>query len=244
MEGGTRDGYHQKMKIGCVPYDHAKPFAKAWEGSQPMWAHPKELARRLWEGEVDLALVPVWEALTRPGTRVLEGVAIGSKGEVRSVGVFHDRPLPECRFIQLTPHSATSVQLWKLLSKHLGISLAEKNPADARLLIGDVALEEWNRRSGQGVLDLGRAWTDWTGKPFVFAVWALGPNFRPNPQELDRFRAACRVGIEKRAELAGDKREEEYLTRCIRYGLGAEEKEGVVEFARRSGLEQVEIEWV
>ena len=232
------------LRIGCVPYGHAKPFAKAWAGKEPVWAHPRELAGKLWLGEVDLALVPVWEVLTRPGTRVLEGVAIGSKGEVRSVGVFHDRPLPECRAIQLTPHSATSVQLWKLLAQHRGILLQEKNPADARLLIGDVALEEWNRRQGQGVLDLGKAWTDWTQKPFVFAVWALGPHVRPAPAELDRFRGDCEEGIRRRAELVGDEREREYLTRCIRYGLGSEEKEGLAEFARRSGLTQVGIEWV
>lgn len=232
------------MKIGCVPYGHAKPFAKAWEGSEPVWAHPKELARKLWAGEVDLALVPVWEVLIRPGTRVLEGVAIGSYGEVRSVGVFHDRPLPECQSIELTPHSATSVQLWRLVAGHLRISLTEKTPADARLLIGDAALEEWNQRKRQGVLDLGRAWTDWTGKPFVFAVWALGPEASPERAELSQFRSACREGIEKRAELAGDNREKEYLTRCIRYGLGPDEKEGLVEFARRSGVAEVEIEWV
>jgi len=244
VEGGKWGGYHEKMKIGCVPYGHARPFAKAWEGSEPVWAHPKELAQKLWAGEVDLALVPVWEVLTRSGTRVLEGVAIGSKGEVRSVGVFHDQPLPECRSIQLTPHSATSVQLWKLLAQHLGISLAEKNPADARLLIGDVALEEWNRRNGQGVLDLGRAWTEWTGKPFVFAVWAFGPKVRLEPADLDRFREAFREGIGRRAGLAGDEKEKEYLTRCIRYGLGPEEKDGLAEFAKRGGLGKVDIAWV
>ena len=162
------------MKIGCVPYRHAQPFAAAWAGQEPVWAHPKELAKKLWAGEVDLALVPVWEVLNRSGTRVLDGVAIGSRGEVRSVGVFHDQPLADCRSIQLTPHSATSVQLWKLLAQHLGISWVEKTPADARLLIGDVALEEWSRRNGQGVLDLGRVWTKWTGKPLPSSAAETG----------------------------------------------------------------------
>lgn len=232
------------MKIGCVPYGHAKPFAAAWEGKEPVWAHPKELARKLWAGEVDLALVPVWEVLNRPGTRVLEGVAIGSKGEVRSVGVFHDRPLAECRTIELTPHSATSVQLWKLVASHQGIHWVEKEGGDARLRIGDEALEEWACRGGKGVLDLGRAWTEWTGKPFVFAVWALGPKARIDPAALDRFRGACLEGVEKRAELAQDEREKEYLTRCIQYGLDSEEKEGLAEFAKRAGVGKVAIEWI
>jgi len=232
------------MKVGCVPYGHAKPFARAWEGSEPVWAHPTDLARKLWNGDVDLALVPIWEVLSRPGVRVLDGVAIGSKGPVRSVGVFHDRPIADCETIEITPHSATSVRLWKLIAKHRGISLLEKKPADVRLLIGDVALEEWNRRAGQGVLDLGQAWTDWTGKPFVFAVWALNPKAQPSQGELDRFREACRRGIDRRAELARDEGEKEYLTRCIRYELDREEKEGAEEFAARAGLGGVEIQWV
>lgn len=232
------------MKIGCVPYGHAKPFARAWEGGEPAWAHPKELAQRLWAGEVDMALVPVWEVLSRPGVRVLEGVAIGSKGEVRSVGVFHDRPLQECQTIEITPHSSTSVQLWRLVAQHQNITWEEKEPADARLLIGDEALHEWKRQAGQGVLDLGQAWTDWTGKPFVFAVWALNPKAQPDPGELDRFRAACRRGIDRRAELARDEGEKEYLIHCIRYELGREEKAGAKEFAARAGLSGVEIQWV
>jgi chorismate dehydratase len=232
------------MKIGCVPYGHAKPFAAAWEGSEPTWGHPKELARKLWAGDLDLALVPVWEVLNRPGTRVLEGVAIGSKGEVRSVGVFHDRPLVDCRTINLTPHSATSVQLWQLVASHQGIRLTEKKGGDAQLRIGDEALEEWNRRDGQRVLDLGKAWTDWTGKPFVFAVWAFHPKTRIGPTEVNRFREACHQGIERRADLARDERQREYLTRCIRYGLSSEEKQGLEEFARKSGLEKVQIQWV
>lgn len=232
------------MKIGCVPYGHAKPFAGVWKGSEPTWAHPKELARKLWAGEVDLALVPVWEVLVRPGTRVVDGVAIGSKGEVRSVGLFHDRPLADCRTVEITPHSATSVQLWKLVASHRRISLEEKKPADARLLIGDMALEEWNRRRGQGVLDLGLAWTEWTGKPFVFAVWALSPKAQPEPGELDRFREVCRRGVDRRVELARDDGEKEYLTGCIRYELGGEEKAGLEEFAARAGLGGVGIRWV
>lgn len=232
------------MRIGCVPYGHAKPFAGAWKSQEPIWEHPKELARKLWRGEVDLALIPVWEVLARADVRVLDGVAIGSRGEVRSVGVFYDRPLAECRTIQLTPHSVTSVQLWKLVAKHRGILLAEQTPGDARLLIGDEALEEWNRKKGQGVLDLGLAWTEWTGKPFVFAVWALGPQARISQGELDQFRQACRQGILQRGDWAKNPGEKEYLTQCIRYELGPEEKEGLGEFARRAGLGKVTAQWV
>ena len=232
------------MKIGCVPYGHAKPFGGAWGGKEPVWAHPKELTEKLQSGEVDLALVPVWDVLQRSGVRVLDGVAIGSKGEVRSVGVFCDKPLSQCRSIRLTSHSVTSVQLWRLVAAHKGLRLVEEEHGEATLLIGDEALAAWNLRHGSGVLDLGQAWTDWTGKPFVFAVWALGPNARIATDELDRFREACLQGIKRRGELAVDEREREYLLRCIRYGLGPEEKSGLMEFSRRAGLAKAEIAWV
>ena len=233
------------MKIGCVPYDHAKPFAEGWKAEEVIWDHPKELVSRLNAGEVDLALVPVWEILTGPIYRVVDGLAVGSRGEVRSVAVFHDKPLVECRGISLTPHSMSSVQLWRVVSKEaLGLRLEEREDGEARLRIGDEALQEWTERKGRGVTDLGKAWWDWIGKPFVFAVWAMRDGFRPNAGEVEKFRQSCLSGIAKRAELAEGELEKEYLTKCIRYELGREEKEGMAEFAKRSGVAMRRIEYL
>lgn len=209
-----------------------------------MWAHPKELAEKLSAGELDLALVPVWEVLVNPGYRVIDGVAVGSKGEVRSVAVFHDKPLEECGNITLTKHSMTSVQLWRIVAERMKLKIQEREGGEARLLIGDEALLEWRKKKGQGVMDLGKAWWDWTGKPFVFAVWAVGPKSRVDLEDLDKFRKACWAGIAKRGDVAEGEEEKEYLTKCIQYGLGKEEKEGMMEFAQRSGLGKVDIEWV
>ncbi|NBS79947.1 hypothetical protein EBS57_09160 [bacterium] len=233
------------MRIGCVPYDHAKPFAGGWGAGQVVWDHPKELVSRLKAGEVDVALVPVWEVLTGGPYRVVDGLAVGSRGEVRSVAVFHDKPLAECGGISLTPHSMSSVQLWRVLSRGaMNLRLEEREDGEARLRIGDEALREWTERRGRGVTDLGKAWWDWTGKPFVFAVWAVREGFRPNAGEVEKFREECWAGIARRAELAEGELEREYLTRCIQYGLGREEKEGMAEFARRSGVEMRRIEYL
>ncbi|NDE85872.1 MAG: hypothetical protein EB056_07635 [Verrucomicrobia bacterium] len=232
------------MKIGCVPYGHAKPFSGAWADGEVVWDHPKELVGRLRSGEVDVALVPVWEVLTNPGYRVIDGLAVGSRGEVRSVAVFADQPLEACREISLTQNSLTSVQLWKVIAeKKLKLQLRESESGQARLLIGDEALREWERRKGRGVTDLGQVWFEWTGKPFVFAVWALRSGWK-GAEEIEKFRRACRAGIERRADLAENEGEREYLTECIRYGLGEEEKEGMMEFARQAGIREVRVEWV
>ncbi len=233
------------MRIGCVPYDHAKPFGVRWKVEEVVWDHPKELVGRLKRGEVDLALVPVWEILTGSSYRVVDGLAVGSRGEVRSVAVFHDKPLVECGGISLTPHSMSSVQLWRVVSKGAwGLRLEEREDGEARLRIGDEALREWTERKGRGVTDLGKAWWDWTGKPFVFAVWAMREGFRPNVGEVEKFREGCLAGIAKRAELAEGEMEKEYLTKCIRYELGVEEKEGIREFAKRSGVAMRKIEYL
>ena len=54
----------------------------------------------------------------------------------------------------------------------------------------------------------------------------------------------CLAGIAKRAELAEGDLEKEYLTKCIRYELGREEKEGMAEFAARSGMPMRKIEYL
>ena len=60
------------MRVGCVPYDHAKPFSGGWKRGDVVWGHPRELVEKLRMGELDMALVPVWEVLTRAGYRVVD----------------------------------------------------------------------------------------------------------------------------------------------------------------------------
>ena len=233
------------MRIGCVPYDHAKPFAGGWGKGDVVWDHPKGLVGRLKRSEVDLALIPVWEVLTGGPYRVVDGLAVGSRGEVRSVAVFHEKPLAECRGVQLSPHSMSSVQLWRVISKGAwGLEMEERQDGEARLKIGDEALREWRKKGGHGLSDLGAAWWEWTQKPFVFGVWAMRQGYVAGSGEIEKFRNECNHGIERRGELVQGQFEREYLTKCIRYELGQEEKDGMAEFAKRSGVEMPKIEYI
>ena len=93
--------------------------------------------------------------------------------------------------------------------------------------MGEVAWGGGKKSGGKGLTDLGSVWWSWTGKPFVFGVWAMRHDFRPKAGEVEKFREGCLAGIQQRGEKAADDFEKEYVTKCIRYELGAEEKEGM-----------------
>ncbi|MEO0588745.1 MAG: MqnA/MqnD/SBP family protein, partial [Planctomycetota bacterium] len=88
-------------------------------------------------------------------------------------------------------------------------------------------------------LDLGAAWQQWTGLPFVFACWAgrAGDEVGWIAERLDRVRAD---NAPRRLELARALAEghawpldlaEAYLTRVLRYEIGPRELAGMRRFA-------------
>ena len=76
-------------------------------------------------------------------------------------------PFPQIRSIAVTPESATSVVLARvLLPNATHVPLGEE--ADAKLLIGDAALRS-AFEDPTPHYDLGKLWLDKTGLPMVFA---------------------------------------------------------------------------
>jgi len=146
---------------------------------------PSECARHLKSGQVDVGLIPVIEYQRIPGLRVVEGISIASKREVRSVLFVSRKPLRQIRTVALDTSSRTSVALLRiLLSEFHGLRNIEFNEAppipramlddhDAALVIGNPALQI--AFDGLHVYDLAREWNRFTGLPFVFAFWAVRP---------------------------------------------------------------------
>src|SRR5437762_7804138 len=132
---------------------------------------PTELNRRLIAGELDTAPISSIEYARHADIlRLLPRLCVSSEGAVDSIQLVSRVPLDEIRSVAVTPESATSVVLTKvLLPEARHVPLGE--PADAKLLIGDAALksafEDPTRHH-----DLGRLWLERTGLPMVFAVWA------------------------------------------------------------------------
>jgi chorismate dehydratase len=163
-------------------------------------ADPADLAVMIREGELDLAPIPAIEYARHADDLVLlPDIAISSDGEVQSILLISKVPVEDLdgRTVALTKASRTSQVLARiLLAKRWGVTcdyvempsdLGEMmRDADAALLIGDDALRAyWHEFPGLTKHDLGSAWTDWTGLPMVYAVWAVRRSFaEEHPEQV------------------------------------------------------------
>ena len=168
------------FRVGSVPYLNAVPVTRGLE-DEILFVTPSKLANMLRRDELDAALVSVTEVLFNDRYDVLDGVAIASLGEVKSVFVAHRYPLAEIQEIFCDAASLTSVNLLKVLLAERGLK-AELIPlpdyeiapsCGAVLLIGDRAIDFLRSGYEHQIWDLGAAWFELTKLPFVYAVWAL-----------------------------------------------------------------------
>lgn len=143
---------------------------------------PSKCAAALQAGDADIGIIPAAAYATIPDLIVLPGVAIAARRAVRSILLVSRVPLPAIRNVALDSSSLTSVALTKVLfgkgfagrpnfrdmEPNLEAMLSE---CDAGLLIGDPALQV--DRSRYQIYDLAEEWIRLTGRPFVFAFWAV-----------------------------------------------------------------------
>lgn len=241
------------FRVGSVPYLNAVPLTRGIE-DQVQFVPPALLGTMLRDGKLDAALLSVTEALFHPGYDILDGICIGSLGEVKSVYLAHTGPLEEVAQVHLDPASLTSVNLLKVLLAEKGlrpdfIPLLDYDPElmpDNVLLIGDPAIRYRRTRPEREFWDLGAAWMEMTGLPFVYAVWVLRRD--KDTSDLRRIlREARDFGRETLEDIIRDRSDfdeafrRDYLGWHIHYHLGEDEKRGLARFAellrRHSGRE-------
>src|SRR5690242_13293173 len=102
------------FRVGSVRYLNAVPLTRGLE-DQIVFATPSELAKMLRSDELDAALVSVTEVLFSDRYDILDGIAIASLGEVKSVLLAHRKPIEEAREIFCDTASLTSVNLLRVL---------------------------------------------------------------------------------------------------------------------------------
>jgi chorismate dehydratase len=176
------------LRISAISYLNTAPLMWDFEHGEQgrnfdiSYTLPSACARALEAGTADIGIIPAAAYAQIPGLQVLPGVAIASRRAVRSILLVSKVPVEKIRTIALDTSSLTSVALTKILfEKWLGggrsFTAMEPNldqmlaTNDAGLLIGDPALQV--DRSRYLTIDLAEEWIRHTGKPFVFAFWAI-----------------------------------------------------------------------
>ena len=258
----------KRVRLGAVGYLNARPLVYGLERSPRFdvrYDVPSECARLLHAHEIDVGLIPSIEYLRGAPYAIVPDLAIASRGPVASVAIFTTKPIREVTSIALDTSSRTSVALVSVLCARrfriqprlesfgpdLGEMLAH---CDAALVIGDNALflstivDESivdksairNPQSAIEKLDLGEAWTELTGLPFVWAFWAGRPDALC-AADVEALQRARDEGVRRPEELArqylagAPERQEagaRYLRQNIQYYLGSEELEGLRTFYR------------
>jgi chorismate dehydratase len=144
---------------------------------------PSACAAALAAGEADIGIIPAFAYAEIPGLAILPNIAIASKDRVRSILLVSKKPIEDVQTVATDSSSRTSVALLQVLftrfyggsrqlTPHQPRLAAMLHQHDAALLIGDSALKV-QAESGYHTYDLAHVWHRLTGKPFVFAFWAV-----------------------------------------------------------------------
>lgn len=182
------DTYMRRLRISAISYLNTAPlmwdFQQGTAGAdfEISYTIPSQCAAALRAGTADIGIIPAAAYTSIPDLVILPGVAIASRQPVRSILLASRVPLEKIRTVAVDTSSMTSVALTKVLFERFWgggrkffpmapeiASMLEKY--DAGLVIGDPALQI--DRSKYETYDLAEEWIRFTGKPFVFAFWAV-----------------------------------------------------------------------
>jgi len=261
VPGQSVSNDRRRLRIGAVTYLNARPLtfclARLAPDAQITVDLPSWLADGLVAKRLDVALVPSIEYARHPGSRIVSDACVACDGPVRSVKLYGRVPVEQIRTLALDEGSRTSAALARILLKErfdleprlqplpIGV-LLEDCTADATLLVGDRGMLPPVGRF-EFIWDLGQQWWEWTGLPFVFAMWVARPNV--NLRWADEVLTAARdEGIARLEEIAraqapavGLPQEEclSYLRDNVEFHLHDRQREGLqwfYELAGRHGL--------
>ena len=249
----------RRLCLAAVSFLNARPVTHGIEqgllGADRFdlrFAEPSRCAAAVAAGEADLGLMPIASyASSAEELRVVPGIAIASRGPVRTVVLVGQVRWEEMTAIALDGASRTSQMLLRLLSKERGLhpdfaEVVHEQIADAvsgtrgALIIGDLGLHIEGRF--RHVYDLGEQWHNLVGLPFVYAVWAGRPGV-VSIEDVALLQESLQLGLQRRAEIGrawaldngvDPSVGENYLLENIRHRLGSDEISGATAFLARS----------
>lgn len=253
----------ERLRIGGVSYLNSKPLLEDLPGLLPeadvRLDFPSRLADDLSAGRLDVALIPSVEYFRGKNYEIVSDACVAARGPVLSVKLYTRKPWGEIRTLALDQGSRTSATLVRiLLAERYGVfpdlqplplgNTTRDTDADAILLIGDRAMFPPEEKF-LATWDLAEEWFEWTGLPFVFAMWVARPNIMNHHLDVESALETARDrGVERLEHIA--QREapllglplpmvEKYLKDNLHYRMESAERSGLrwfYELAVRNGL--------
>jgi chorismate dehydratase len=221
----------RRVKVSLISYLNTSPFVYGLKHSEVSeyidirYDTPADCAVRLLNRDADLGIVPSATLTSLPDRKIISNYCIGANGAVRSVALYSNRPPAETETLYLDFESRTSVLLARLLAEYHWkltpevrplTSLDEVDPSRddaAYVLIGDKTFEFDGRFVHK--TDLAKEWKEFTGEPFVFALWtAVTPL---SPVFVSMFNEALARGVNNIPAAIGEHRHVINYTDAIKY---------------------------
>jgi chorismate dehydratase len=235
----------KRIQVSLVSYSNTLPFSYGihigdLKSELLIWEdYPSLSSRRVYNEDVDIALVPVGALPQLKKYNIFGRYCIGAVGKVDSVILFSNTEIEKIKSIKLDYQSTTSNKLLQILCKEYW-KIAPKfettnagyeatiTDDDGGLIIGDRAFTAKNKFKYQ--YDLAEAWMQFTGLPFVFAVWVNISDIEP--AKLDELNHCFEIGVGKIADVCKKHHELEfdlldYLSNKISYPFDAEKRKGL-----------------
>jgi chorismate dehydratase len=241
-----------KIKVAAVSYLNTKPLLYGirrhaiLKKIELVEGHPAHIAQLLLDGKVDMGLVPVAILPKMKEWHIVSDFCIGADGPVASVCLFSEVPIWEVEKVYLDYQSRTSVRLAQVLLKEYwkrDVTFIDASGEDFRsciagttagVVIGDRALAQ--RRVSTYIYDLGEAWKQHTGLPFVFAAWVS--NKKLSADFIAAFNEANSYGLQHLDAVVAENHSavfdlKDYFTKYISYHLTPAKKEGLQLFLQK-----------
>lgn len=249
MSNPQSDARTARIRLGAVSYLNSKPLIQDLDRLLPQTGvgldYPSVLADSLAKADLDVALIPSVEFFRQPGCRIVSNACVAARGQVMSVKLYCRTHPGDVRTLALDEGSRTSAALAKvILAERYGVipktepltmnATTRDTKADAVLMIGDRAMHEPDEEFVES-FDLGETWYNWTGLPFVFAMWVARPDTDTQgiaailQTARDRGIAAIRQIAQREAAALGLTAEaaEKYLTHNLHYVMTPAERSGL-----------------
>lgn len=242
----------KKIRFAAASYSNSAPLVEFLSDVdkrvEVIYGHPSSHIKDLISGNIDCALVPVAHLFEHNHLTSIDNIGIAADGDVRSVLLRCNKNISEVSSIFKDPASGTSNILAKLIMEHFFERQVEMidhiNGSDAEVMIGDRAL--LNHRDQD--IDLAGAWKEFTGLPFIFAVWAV----RKDHDYIDDINMIANHALEmgmknldaianKYAKIFGNEVSfwENYLNQNVHFRINEHDSKGLKLFRRMINVNKI-----